>query len=434
MARRFRAFGRLGSLVLAAVLVAASAAFAEEKAPAEKPPESNKGRKGTYQAKTSHPGYNYYVYVPASYSDENPAGIHVFFHGQGGGGGAQWFGNWSKYFCDPYNLVGINMQYEDGDNAKDTAGKVAAAAEAIKQVMADYKIVLGRGAVGSFSGGGLPHERIFGQFGTTRPGGPPACPFNHSAIYDSNYRDNVSNLSPMSWFVGLGSEEWDMAALGATQTGRAAELFAAAAKGGCPDVYLKITKGKGHSIADEDVRDSAMLFRRSDLAFAPFLYEKDYPEAALQPIVKQASILALGRAGAAADKVIADAKADEKTKAKAEAIKKKVDARIDAILALAKGLDETDAALLNFYAAIWVQQLAGHAKAKDLKDLVAEAKKKPTFKPALATYGQFCGSFKGFFQDKKVSPSAVKFLEDAKAKCGDKSLVGLMATEFLMLQ
>ena len=128
-------------------------------------PSANKGRVGTYQAKTSVAGCNYYVYVPRSCSDANPAGLHLFFHGQTGQGGAPDFGLWARDFLEPQNLIGINMQYLDGDNMKDTPGKVAAAVEAIEQVMADYKVIQGRGVVASFSGGGLPHMLFAVMYG-----------------------------------------------------------------------------------------------------------------------------------------------------------------------------------------------------------------------------------------------------------------------------
>ena len=63
-------------------------------------PSENKGKPGTYQAKTSHEGCNYYVYVPKSYSDDNPAGLHLYFHGQGGQGGASGFGQWATQFLE----------------------------------------------------------------------------------------------------------------------------------------------------------------------------------------------------------------------------------------------------------------------------------------------------------------------------------------------
>lgn len=404
--------------------------------PATPPAESNKGRTGTYQSKTSHEGYNYYVYVPKNYSDDNPAGLHVFFHGQGGGGGAASFGQWAKYFLEAHNLIGINMQYTDGDNGKDTAGKVDAAVEAIKQVSADYKIVFGRGAVGSFSGGGLPHESLFSKFGKHAPGGPAPCPFNHSALYGSNYwGDPTSVAAPMSWFVGVGTKEWGMGAptLGTSQTARARQLFDAALKGGTADVYFKVTKDKGHSISDDDVRDSAAQFSRSDLAFAPFVYEKDYAEPTLAPIARAANTLALAKAVGMLDRLAADPKADDATKAKAAALRKRIDARIEAVMALAGQLAEDDPALAAYYGGAFTGQLGTHPKAKELKERLAAARKKPTFQPATATCAAFWTNFRNIFQGANVAPGAAKFLEDAKAKSGEKSLVGKMATEILLV-
>src|SRR5438552_3368116 len=90
-------------------------------------PSANKGKIGQYQCHTSHPGYDYWVAVPSSYSDDNPAGLHVFFHGQSCPGTAEGLiPIWSKYESDPFNIIQVNMQYQDGDNEKDTEGKVAA--------------------------------------------------------------------------------------------------------------------------------------------------------------------------------------------------------------------------------------------------------------------------------------------------------------------
>ena len=402
--------------------------------PAEKQPSANKGRTGTYECKTSRDGYNYYVCVPKTYSDASPAGLHLYFHGQGGGGGAPNFGQWAKDFIEPCNLIGINMQYTDGDNAKDTGGKVDAAIEAIRQTVADYKVILGRGAVASFSGGGLPHEKLFEKFGKFAPGGPSPCPFNHSSLYSSNYWADVTNLPPMSWFIGLGGKEWNMAGLGSSQVRRADQLFGLALKGGCADIYLKITKDKGHEIADADARDSAWQFRRSDLAFAPFLYERDYPEPQIAVIVHAANTLALGRAAASADRLLADAKADEKVKARTAAVRKKIEDRIDAALALAKELADADPALLAYYGNIFTQQLGPHPKAKDLKDLLAQARKQPAYQPAVAACGNFWANSKSMFQSGRLAPGGARFLEDAKARSGENSLVGKMAAEFLLMQ
>jgi len=429
-------FAILAAGVLAAALGPIPAlAAAPAPPPAGPAPSANKGKTGTYECKTSHTGCNYYVFVPQSYSEDNPAGIHIYFHGQGGGNGAPNFGQWTKHFLEPHNLIGINMQYTDGDNGKDTSGKVEAAVEAIRQTMADYKILFGRGAVGSFSGGGLPHEQLMDKFGKHALGGTAPCPFNHSALYDSNYWGDPTGLPPMSWFVGLGTKEWDMGkpTLGTSQTRKAEQLFSAALKGGCPDLYFKITKDKGHSISDDDVRDSAAQFRRSDLAFAPFLYDKDYPEPQLAPIVRAANALALGKAVTSLERLAADTKADEKVKAKAAALKKKIDDRIEAVLALAKELGQDDPVLCNYYGAIFALQLGTHPKAKELKEILAEARKRPGYAAAPPLFVPFANGMKSMFSGSALAPAASKFLEDVKAKAGEKSLMGKMATEFLAM-
>ena len=63
-------------------------------------PSANKGKSGSYHCKTSHKGYNYWLYIPNSYSDDNPAGLHIFFHGQGSSGGAKSFWSWKDRFCE----------------------------------------------------------------------------------------------------------------------------------------------------------------------------------------------------------------------------------------------------------------------------------------------------------------------------------------------
>jgi hypothetical protein len=118
-------------LTIATVLLLTSAAHAATSAAPtksfKKEPSANKGKRDKYQCHTSREGYDYWVCVPSSYSDDNPAGIHIYFHGQGGQKSAPHFGQWAENFLDTYNLIGINMQYQDGDNAKDTVGKTAAA-------------------------------------------------------------------------------------------------------------------------------------------------------------------------------------------------------------------------------------------------------------------------------------------------------------------
>ncbi|HUU11548.1 MAG TPA: hypothetical protein VM431_13555 [Phycisphaerae bacterium] len=421
-------------LALAVLVFAAGSTAWAAQPPA---PSANKGRTGTYECKTGHAEYNYYVYVPKAYSDENPAGLHVYFHGQGGGGSAPHFGQWAKYFLEPHNLIGINMQYTDGDNGKDTAGKVDAAVEAIRQTMADYKIVFGRGAVASFSGGGLPHEQLFSKFGKFTPGGPSPSPFNHSALYGSNYWGNPTAGPPMTWFVGVGTQEWGMGqpTLGTSQTKKAEQLLAFALKGGCADVYYKVTVGKGHTISDEDVRDSAAQFRRSDLAMAPFLYERDYADPRLRLAARRANAHDLAGALSGIDRVLADAKADDAVKAGATAIKAKIEERVGAVLALMKELAENDPVLCAYYGNVFTGHLRNLPQAKDLKALLAESRKQPNAAAAGAAFREFCTSFKNVFgPGPSLKSGAAKFLGGVKTRAGGRSVLGTMATEFLAIE
>ena len=397
-------------------------------------PSENKGRTGTYPCETSNPTYKYYVCVPKSYSDDNPAGLHLFFHGQSSQGAAPYFDLWAKDFLEPFNLIGINMQYMDGDNSRDTAGKVAAAVEAIMQTTADYKVIRGRGVVCSFSGGGLPHARLVSEYagrGTKRG----AWPFNHSAPYGSNYRQSVKGLVPMSWFLGLGTGEWNLAGagLGRSQTDLAQELFQEAALGGCPDVYLKITNGKGHSISEDDRADSARGFRRSDLAFCAFLYEPDYPEAELKSIVKHANALDLGRAASALKGLLANPKLDPSIRKKAEHIAKRIDERVDAVIALAKELAADDPMLADYYGRRFTRQFKDHPRAGELKALLGPVKDRVKG----ATWGLtvFAQHLKEFFTpDGSLEAKAAGVLGKVQTRAGEKSLLGKMAGEFLALK
>src|SRR5579862_9830334 len=211
---QMRFWGFLASLVLLFAPALAGAQANPQTPPAAKP-SANAGKHGQYRCKTSRAGYDYNVYVPAGYSEESPAGLHLFFHGQNGQGGAGNFGTWATHFLDRFNLIGINMQYEDGDNAKDTEGKVKSAQEAVAQTIADYKIVVGRGVVSSFSGGGLPHALFYD--GQAKGGRGSAWPFCHAAMYSSNYRTKPAQqkVTPMTFSISVGQGEWTLASLGA---------------------------------------------------------------------------------------------------------------------------------------------------------------------------------------------------------------------------
>ena len=425
------------NLIALTLVLVSTAAVAAEPAPAPlkaPQPSANKGKAGQYQCHTSHAGYDYWVAVPASYSDSNPAGIHVFFHGQNCPQTAEsCIPVWSKYESDPFNIIQVNMQYQDGDNMKDTPGKVAAAREAIAQTFADYKIVAGRGVVCSFSGGGVTHGLLFQQVAKSRG---PEWPFCHSAQYSSNYRVPAPGAAPpMSWFFSVGSDEWSLAKLGEDATIHMMELEGAAAKAGVPDVQLKVIKGKGHSIDDREVEQSAKGFRRSELAFAPFLYEPDYTDNTLGPIVKQANALTLGPAMSALDRLIASKGTPDATKTKAEALKKHIADRVAAIVKVSHELADTDAILCNYYLPKYAQEIAGLPEAKELQTLLGKSDALKQLPQVSPLFMGFKAQLKTMFSPTcQLAPAAVPYLEQVVKVAGDKSEFGGMAAEFLLLK
>ena len=437
-------FGWLGILLAGGVALTASAERIRPGAPGGTPPalvkrapSVNKGRTGKYQCHTGHSGYDYWVYVPSGYSDDNPAGLHLHFHGQSNQDSAPEFGWWDKFFLEPYNLIGIDMQYQDGDNITDTAGKTAAAWEAVTQTLADYKIVAGRGVVSCFSGGGLPAGLLVSKYAraATPPG--PEWPFCHMSLYSSNYRDVITDAPPMTWFISVGTAEWTLAGagLGDSQTGRMADLLRLALKGGSPDLGLMIMKGKGHEMKEEERTASARMFPRSDLAYAPFLYAPDYPEKDLAPIVRDANALSLGKALKALDGLLARDAAPAAVKAKGERLRGRIAARVQAAADLCRELAGTDPGLAEHYGRIFTRQLGDLPEVKAVKEALAEMRKKKEFAAAQQCLPLLEKNFRTFFRGAgQLSPTAVPFVQDLQRMAGASSLFGSMAAEFLGLQ
>jgi hypothetical protein len=415
---------------LVGLLAALLLAQANPPAPPLPKPSANAGKKGEiFGLKTSRAGNNYNLYVPAKYSDDNPAGLHLFFHGQGSQGSARSFGQWATHFLDKFNLIGINMQYEDGDNAKDTEGKVKSAQEAIAQTMADYKIVAGRGVICSFSGGGLPHALFYD--GQAKNGRGQTWPFCHGALYSSNYRSKPAHQkqTPMSFFISVGQGEWTLAALGSDGLGRMTELMSDTAQGAPSDLYFKVIKGKGHNLADEEVAESSNGFRRSDLAFAPFVYAPDFSEKEFRAIVEDANALLLGKAASAIEKL------PEAQKAKGAKLREKINARAQALLALAKELAESDSVLATCYGPLFSRQLQGLPEAKELKETLTAGARKPAHAKTMALLPVFQKNYRSFFDGNgMMNPVQAPLLEQVKATAGPSSQVGHMAADYLLLK
>lgn len=406
--------------LLLPVLIAGEAAAVLPK------PSGNAGKAGSYQVQSPVPGCSYHVLVPTAPAGTH-FGLHLFFHGQNGQGGAAHFGQWQPRLLEPYGLIGINMCYADGDNMRDTAGKVAAAKAAVLQVMADYPVVPGRGMVACFSGGGIPCGQWYGENARNRG---PAWPFTAQALYGSNFRAGVQPLPDTGWFVGVNQQEWTLAQLGSTQTARFAEVMAAVAKSG-PDQRFLCIPGIGHTIDNRAVDAAADLFRRIDLAYAPFIHIPEGTPKPLLPIIAAANAGALGQASTALGKVKPTAAPAETV----EELSKRIDARAAAQIALITELAASDPHLAVFYGMRFTKGLKGHAREDELAAVMAPLlKDRKTAQAAANALEVFAKLFPQVFaKDATIAAPAVPTLEQIVKNTGERSNLGRMAADLLAL-
>lgn len=224
--------------------------------------------------------------------------------------------------------------------------------------------------------------------------------------------------------------------LGSTQPRRWLDVaMEAVKKGGCPDAYLRIEPEKGHSISGEDIASSAGQFPRSDIAFGAFIYEPDFEEARIAPIVKAANKHALGQALRAIDRLLKSSSTKDELRTKAEAVKAKIDARIEAAVALTRGLADKDPVLCEFYGRQFMVQLSGHPKQKDVRSILMGNRRKQPYMLALRVWPMFVEKFRGFFGGgPKLNKEAVGFLEQVKTAASESSLLGRMTREFLVMK
>jgi hypothetical protein len=419
---------------LALLALATTVARAAERPGTEPPigPSENKGRTGVYHVSTRIAGYNYYVCVPSSYDDAHPAGLHLFFHGQNNQGAAKDWDRWRKYFLEPFTLIGINMEYTDGDNGRDTAGKVKAAQLAIAQVCADYKVVVPRGMVSCFSGGGAVHGLMGDMHGKVRS---PQWPFCMSTLYSANFSADPTAMVPMSWCIAVGTDEWNLASLGDTAVRRASDLYRALPRGGTPDLRFHLTR-KGHTITDRDTTAAAGSFALSDLAFAAFLYADDYPEKELRGIVEQANHQQPAAAATALARVLARTSLAEPLRTKAQALGQLVDARLARLAAAVRSVASEDPVLAAWYGPQLMAQLKGHAEEKALKALLATAGKDKANAATLAAHAELARQFPTLFGDGGTNPTLTaekrRLLEQLAPHLPPTSRAGAMVPELLM--
>lgn len=410
----------------------------------------NKGRTGEYMVKTDNPKINYFVCVPSTYSDTNPAGIHVHFHG----GGDDWeksapkFGSWRKTMLERFNLIGINMQFLPGVDSLKTHGTptVEPTRAAIEQVMADYKIVNGRGTISSFSGGGWAHQSFVKKYGQSKSK-ENFWPFNHSSAYSSNYYLNSALSDPrgvkaMTWLVTCGRSEWLVGGtvrLGFQTSTLYDSLLREAERGGSRDVLFKTIPGKPHWVDAREVVVSAELFNRSDIMLAPFVYEPDFGERELLSIAKTANARRLGEALSAVEKIPGakspkngDGRDGSDRSVRAAQLREMIERRVEAVLKMLDELAEKDPVVYVYYASLAAGQLAKTPHEKSLRAALAEMQKKVEYRNAQQAGKLLAENFMDLFQEKgALNPAKKPVLEQILQLAGERSLVGGMAAEFL---
>jgi hypothetical protein len=365
-------------------------------------PSANRERRGTYQVATTIAGYNYHVSVPAAYDGNLPAGLHVFFHGQNNQGAAKEWDRWQQPFLERFRLIGINLEYTDGDNGRDQEGKVKAAQEAIAQVSADYRVVA-RGAIACFSGGGAIHALMAEQYGKQRS---PQWPFCHSTLYSATYPRDPTPVVPMSWCIIVGKEEWTLADLGRIAVTRTGDLYAALPKGGTPDVRFLLAN-KGHTITAEDVATSAACFALSDLAFGAWVHPAQVSSRELRPAVEQISRQQPAAAAATLAKLLGRAGLADDVRQGAVTLKALVDDRLDRLVATVRNLPQDDPALSAYYVPLLLAQLKGDPREKDVRAAWLAASKTREHQASLRAHEEFARQFVGLFGPGAGSPGVV---------------------------
>ena len=295
------------------------------------------------------------------------------------------------------------------------------------QVMADYPVVPGRGMVACFSGGGGPTGMWYSEAGKNRG---LAWPFTSLALYSANFRDGVMPGVPTGWFIGVNTDEWSIAALGETQTARFGEALAAMASAG-PDQRLLILPQVGHETRPKSFEEATGIFRRTDLAYAPFIHRPSLPARALGSIIATANAGQLGQAATA----LAKLKPDPAIATQVQDLSQRIDERAAAQIAMIGELAGSDPLLAAWYGGLFTKGLKGHPRAKELEDKLAPVlKNRKAVNSAEAANAAFAKLFPSIFSGGPViAAAAVPQLEQIRKAAGEQSHLGLMVGELLAL-
>jgi len=385
------------------------------------------GARRLFPTQTSN--HRFWVFLPAGFDPNEPASLLVYNHGWGSGGSDTnpWFHKWESAFGGE-NMVFVKMSFQNNPSTSSTHQN--SIKYAIAKVAATYKIVLGRGVLTGFSAGGLPSSRLISDLG--------GWPFNHVLAKSMRFEIPIpSTLAPMSWTFAVGQNEWNSYNLGQTATSRMNELVMEGQLGGSMDLHLHVVTDAGHNVvlSDETIESSVAAYRRSAAFLAPFIYQPDYSEAELQPIVDACQDLDLGTASSLLVELI-DTTANATLLTKALELRTHLETRVDEMFVILAELGADDPILAEYYATVGSEQLLGHPRENEMLNLaqgVRDGYRFLSMASATEVWYDEMSEYLDNTSQVEILENAIEDVNMIRSEVYGESLVGKMSEEFLAL-
>ncbi|MEE3327491.1 MAG: hypothetical protein VX252_09160, partial [Myxococcota bacterium] len=301
---------------------------------------------------------------------------------------------------------------------------------AIAKVAATYKIILGRGVLTGFSAGGLPSSRMVNDLG--------GWPFNHVLAKSMRFEMAIpGDLDPMSWTFVVGQNEWNSYNLGQTATSRMDELVDKSRLGGSMDLHLHVVADTGHNVflSDDTIETTVAAYRRSATFLAPFVYQPDFSETELQPIVDACQDLDMGSAEFLISEFM-NSNTDPGLLGKAAELQTSVDNRIDEMFSILADLAVSDPILAKYYATAGSVQLAGHSREDHMLNFIEGIENAyifPSINSATETWYDEMSNYLDNHSQVEILENAIEDVNGIRSQVHGESLVGKMSEEFLAL-
>jgi hypothetical protein len=146
-----------------------------------------------------------------------------------------------------------------------------------------------------------------------------------------------------------------------------------------------------------------------------------------------ANRLELGGARSQIDRVLAMKDLADGIRRKGEFVRSKIEARVDAMLALSRQLAADDPVLWGYYRKVIAQHLQGHPREEEFKNIPSLTPQQE--KDAARAFATFAEGIKGFFDPTgRLHKESVGVLREIRLKAGERSTLGRMAEEYMQFQ